>query len=73
MINGKNNILKNNRNNPPIIPNTKANTANTNEKIRTKGVNAKSINTNINFKANITNKNAMKISITNPDRKCLIV
>jgi hypothetical protein len=51
---------------PPIKPKTKANIANINEKINTKGVKTKTINKNNSFKPNSRNKNPMKISMTCP-------
>jgi len=71
MINGRNNILINNKNIPPINPKTKANTANTvttNEKIKAKGVKTKTISTNNSFKPNSINNIAIKTSINNPDK-----
>lgn len=64
IIKGMRIILKNNKNNPPINPKTKANKANNNEKINMKGVKANTINTNNSFKPNMINNNAMKISMT---------
>ena len=59
-------ILKNNKNNPPISPNTKANTAINNEKTNTKGVKTKTIITYNSFKPSIINNKATKISTTKP-------